>query len=92
MFDGKTLSKMIRAKKKEEGGADLRPDMDYAGQLAVDPNEAWDDKMAKEVDETLGEPEEGEASPEEMGEHESSQDIHQLKKAMARINKYFDAM
>ena len=48
-MDGKSLSKMIREKKK---GA-LRQDMDYAGQDAVDPNEAWDAKQAAEVNAAL---------------------------------------
>lgn len=88
--DAKAVSKMIRAKKKQ--GTDYAPDMDYAGQEAVDPNEAWDDKMATEVNETLGDPDHEPATDAEMGENESSQEKSQLKKAMARINKYFDAM
>jgi hypothetical protein len=92
MMDGKSLSKMIRMKKKQQGEADLNPDMDYAGQEAVDPNEAWDDKQAMEVNEAMGEPDHEPASSEEMGEHESSQDKAMLKKTMMRINKYFDSM
>lgn len=86
MMDGKALSKAIRMRKKD----DLRPDMDYAGQNAVDPNTAWDEKMATEVNETLGDPDHAPASEAEMGEHESSQDIEQLKKSLARIQRYFD--
>lgn len=92
MMDGASLSKSIRMKKKKEGQADLRPDMDYAGQDAVDPNDAWDEKQNMEVSDALDEPDHEPASDEEMGEHESSQDKGQLKKAMARINKYFDEM
>jgi hypothetical protein len=91
-MDGKSLSKYIRDKKKKEGQANLRPDMDYAGQEAVDPNEAWDDKMAHEVNETLGDPDHEPASEEEMGENDSSQDKMHLKKAMARINSYMDKL
>jgi hypothetical protein len=90
MFDD--LSAMIRKKKKQQGQANLRPDMDYAGQDAVDPNEAWDDKMAAEVNETLGDPDHDPASDAEMGENESSQDTHELKKSVARIRRYFDEM
>lgn len=86
------LSAMIRKKKKQQGQANLRPDMDYAGQNAVDPNEAWDDKMAMEVNETLGEPDHEPASDAEMGENESSQDKMELKKSVARIRRYFDEM
>jgi len=86
------LSAMIRKKKKQQGQANLRPDMDYAGQNAVDPNEAWDDKMAMEVNETLGDPDHEPASDAEMGENESSQDKMELKKSVARIRRYFDEM
>lgn len=85
-MDGKSLSKMIRDKKK------LRPDMDSAGQSGVDPNVAWDDKQAMEVNEALDDPDHEPASPSEMGEHESSQDLAQLKKSLERINKYFDSL
>ena len=97
MMDGKSLSAMIRAKKKRGMHSDYRQDMDYAGQDAVDPNAAWDAKQEMEVADALNESgQEGDdhmpASEEEMGENESSQDKEQLKKAMARINKYFDTM
>lgn len=88
MFDLKGLSKQIRDKKK---GA-LRPDMDDAGQEAVDPVDAWDAKQAAEVNDALGEPDHDPASAAEMGENESSQDRGQLKKAVARINRYLDSM
>lgn len=82
------LSKQIRMKKK----ASLRPDMDYAGQDAVDPNAAWDAQQNAEVNKTLGDEDHAPASASEMGENESSQDKSQLKKALARINSYFDKM
>lgn len=91
-MDGKSLSKYIRSKKKQEGQARMRPDMDYAGQEAVDPNEAWDMKMAHEVNETLGDPDHEPASDAEMGENESSQEKSHLKKAMMRINAYMDEL
>jgi len=79
---------MIREKKK---GA-LRQDMDYAGQDAVDPNEAWDAKQAAEVNAALGEPDAEPASASEMGENESSQDTASLKKSSARIAKYLESL
>lgn len=87
-MDGKSLSAMIRKNKKNK----LRPDMDDAGQEAVDPNEAWDDKMASEINDDLGDPDHEPASASEMGENESSQDVAALKKSVARIQKYFDAL
>lgn len=92
MLDGKSLSKMIREKKKQGMHSDYRQDMDYAGQDAVDPNAAWDDKQAMEVNEAMGEPDHMPASDAEMGENESSQDKMQLKKAMARIAKYIESL
>lgn len=88
MFDGKMLSKQIREKKKSS----LRPDMDSAGQEAVDPNAAWDAKQNSEVNEILDNPDHDPASPAQMGENESSQSKEQLKKAMARIAKYIDSL
>jgi hypothetical protein len=88
MLDGKELSKLIRMKKKDS----LRPEMDYAGQEAVDPSAAWDAKMDSEVNVTLDDPDHEPASDSEMGEGESSQDIAQLKRSMARINKYFQSL
>jgi hypothetical protein len=88
MFDMKGLSAAIRAKKK----GTHRADMDYAGQESVDPNDAWDAKMATEINEDLDDPDHEPASKEEMGEHESSQDIAQLKKSVARIHKYFESL
>lgn len=92
MFDDMEVSRAIRKKKKQQGSADLRQDMDYAGQDAVDPNVAWDAKMGTEVNEALGEPDAEPASDAEMGENESSQDIKELKKSVARISRYFDEM
>jgi hypothetical protein len=88
MMDGAGISKAIRMKKKNQ----LRPDMDYAGQDAVDPNEALDIEKNQEVSDALGEPDHEPASPAEMGENESSQDIAQLKKSVARLEKYFDSL
>ncbi len=88
MLDGKELSKQIRMKKKNS----LRPEMDYAGQEAVDPNAAWDAKQNAEVNEALDDPDHEAASDAEMGENESSQEIAQLKKSVARINKYFESL
>lgn len=92
MIDGAALSKYIREKKKKSGQADLRQDMDYAGQEGVDPNVAWDEKQAMEIDHTLGDEPEGSATDAEMGENDSSQDKMKLKKAMARINAYMDSI
>ena len=88
MFELGSLSKQIRMKKK----ASLRPDMDDAGQEAVDPNVAWDAKQASEVNAALDEPDHEPASASEMGEGDSSQKKSSLKKIQARINSYFDKM
>ena len=88
MMDGKALSAAIRKRKKDS----LRPDMDSGGQVGVDPNVAWDEKQNTEVNEALGEPDHEPASEEEMGEHESSQDLESLKKSVARIHKYFESL
>jgi hypothetical protein len=85
-MDTKALSKAIRDKKK------LRPDMDSAGQEAADPVDAWDAKMSTDVNEALDEPDAEPASASEMGENESSQDIEQLKRSMARIAKYIESL
>lgn len=87
-MDGKSLSKMIRDKKKNS----LRPDMDDAGQEAVDPNAAWDAKQSEEVNDVLGDPDHEPASKAEMGENESSQEESARKKISARLKKYMDAM
>lgn len=88
MIDGKSLSKMIRDKKK----GSLRQDMDYAGQDAVDPNVAWDEKQASEVNDVLGDPDHEPASKAEMGENESSQDESARKKISARLSKYMESL
>ena len=88
MMDGKMLSAAIRKRKKDS----LKPDMDYAGQDAVDPNTAWDEKQNTEVNMALDDPDHEPASEKEMGEDESSQDIEQLKKSVARIHKYFESL
>jgi hypothetical protein len=82
------ISKQIRMKKKGK----LRPDMDDAGQEAVDPNAAWDAKQNAEVNAVLGDPDHEPASASMMGEGESSQDEGVRKRISARINKYFDTM
>jgi len=91
-MDGKSLANYIRNKKKQQGQARMRQDMDSAGQDGVDPNEAWDSKMDHEVNETLGDPDHEPASDKEMGEDESSQEKSALKKAMMRINAYMDEL
>jgi hypothetical protein len=92
MLDGKSLSSMIRKKKKQGMHSDYRADMDYAGQDAVDPNTAWDDKQASEVNDVLDNPDHEPASDAEMGENESSQDLDKRKKISARIAKYMENM
>ena len=91
-MDGKALSAMIRKRKKQEGEADLAPDMDYAGQEAVDPNDAWDDKLDLEVNTALDEPDHEPATESEMGENESSQDESSLSRSMARIERYLEEL
>jgi hypothetical protein len=92
MIDGKSLSAQIRKKKKEGMHSDYRQDMDYAGQDAVDPNTAWDDKQDLEVNEVLGDPDHEPASSAEMGENESSQEESARKKISARIKKYMESL
>ena len=88
MLDGKALSAAIRKRKKDS----LKPDMDYAGQDAVDPNVAWDEKQNTDVNEALGDEDHEPASAAEMGENESSQDKEQLKRSVARIARYFETL
>lgn len=85
MMDSKMMSKMIRMKKK----GTMRPDLDDAGQEDVVPTAAWDAKQESDINEALDAPDHDPASPEEMGEGESSQDIASLKKSLARLEKYF---
>ena len=92
MLDGKELSAAIRKKKKQSGQADLRQDMDYAGQEAVDPNSAWDAKQNMEVSDVLREPDHEPATDAEMGENESSQDEAKRKKISARLSKYLESL
>lgn len=92
IMDGKSLSKMIREKKKQGMHSNYKQDMDYAGQDAVDPNVAWDEKQAMEVNNALGDPDHEPASASEMGENESSQDTGSLKKSSARIKKYMESI
>ena len=87
-MDGKSLSSAIRKRKKDR----LRPDMDDAGQEGLDPNAYWDAKQNQEVSDALDEPDHEPASASEMGEDESSQEVSQLKKSLARINKYFESL
>jgi hypothetical protein len=91
-MDGKALSKAIRDRKKQNPQSDLRQDMDYAGQDAVDPNVAWDLKQATEINEATGDEDHEPATASEMGENESSQDTDQLKRSSARIKKYLDSL
>jgi hypothetical protein len=88
MMDPKGLSAAIRKRKMNK----LKPDWDVAGQEAVDPNVAWDEKMGAEVNDVLDDPDHEPASDAEMGENESSQDLGQLKKSVARIAKYFESL
>jgi len=95
MFDNKSISKAIRDKKK----GSLRQDMDYAGQDAVDPNEALDVEKNAEVSDVLDEnshsnhnQDHAPISDDAMGENESSQDEGKRKKISARINKYFESL
>ena len=93
MMDAKMLSKAIRDKKKNL----LKPDMDYAGQDALDPNAALDIQKNAEVSQAIEDAgQEGmdhePASPREMGEDESSQDEAQLKRSMARIARYMESL
>lgn len=92
MLDGKELSASIRKKKKQSGQADLRQDMDYAGQDAVDPNRAWDQKQDDEVNDVLNAPDHDPATDAEMGENESSQDESKRKKISARLAKYLESL
>lgn len=88
MLDGKSLSAAIRAKKKNL----LKPDMDSAGQEALDPNTIDEIKQNMRVSDILGEPDHAPASPSQMGEDESSQDEGKRKKISARIASYFKGL
>ena len=89
----KAMSAAIRMKKKNL----LKPDLDSAGQTAMDPDTADEIEQNLRVSNTLEEAgvegaDHEPASPTEMGEHESSQDVAQLKKSIARIAKYFESL
>lgn len=93
MLNAKAMSAAIRMKKKNL----LRPDLDSAGQTALDPDTADEIKQNLRVSETMEDAgvegmDHEPASPEEMGEHESSQDVMALKKSVARIAKYFETL
>lgn len=93
MLDAKALSEAIRKRKKNL----LRQDLDSAGQIALDPNALDDIRQNERVSEimedagTEGKDHEP-ATPVEMGEHESSQDVKKLKKVSARILGYFKGL
>ena len=88
MINAKALSKAIRDKKKNL----LRPDMDYAGQEALDPTAADDIEQNERVSETLGMPDHEKPSDAAMGEGSSSQDEAARKKISKRIASYFDGL
>lgn len=88
MFSGKMLSNAIRKRQKDL----LRPDMDYAGQEALQPTTVDEIKQNERVSEILDDPDHEPATDDEMGENESSQDKAALKRAMARIAQYIDSL
>jgi hypothetical protein len=93
MLDGKTLSAAIRKKKKNL----LRPDMDSAGQEALDPTAVDDLKQNERVSvalEDAGVEGADHAPPSDaaMGEDESSQDVKKLQKISSRILGYFKGL
>jgi hypothetical protein len=93
MFNPKGMSAAIRMKKK----ALLKPDMDYAGQEALQPTTADEIKQNLEVSHALEDAgvegmDHEPASPEEMGEGDNTQDVKDLKKISARIAKYFESL
>ena len=88
MLDGKELSKAIRLKKKNL----LRPDLDSAGQSGLQPTTADEIDQNERISHTLNAPDHAPASPEAMGEHESSQDESKRKKISARIASYFHGL
>ena len=86
----KGISAAIRAKKKNL----LKPDMDYAGQDAIDPDTADEIKQNLRVSHALEDAgvegmDHEPASEEEMGERDDSQDVKDLKRISARIASYF---
>lgn len=92
-MNAKGMSAAIRMKKKNL----LRPDMDYAGQDGLQPTTADEIEQNLRISETMEDAgvegmDHEPASPEAMGEGESSQDVKQLKKSIARIAKYFESL
>lgn len=88
MLDSKAISKAIRMKRKNL----LRPDMDYAGQEALDPCATDEIEQNARISATLGAPDHEPASAEEMGDGSSSQDEAKRKKISARIGAYFKSL
>lgn len=93
MFNPKGMSAAIRMKKKNL----LKPDMDYAGQDALQPTTADEIKQNFEVSNALEDAgvegmDHEPASPKEMGEDDSTQDVKDLKKISARIASYFESL
>ena len=91
MLNAKALSAAIRAKKKNL----LKPDLDSAGQTAMDPDSVDEIKQNLRVSHTLEEAgveghDHEPASEHEMGEQDDTQDVKDLKKISARIAKYFE--
>ena len=93
MFDAKGLSKAIRDKKKNK----LKPDMDYAGQEAIDPDTADEIEQNLRISHTMEEAgvegaDHAPISGKAMGEDDDSQDTPTRKKISARIAKYMDSL
>lgn len=88
MMDAKAISKAIRMKRKNL----LKPDMDYAGQEALDPCATDEIKQNAEISATLDAPDHEKPSDEAMGEGSSSQDESKRKKISARIASYFGGL
>jgi hypothetical protein len=93
MIDAAALSAAIRKKKKNL----LKPDMDYAGQEALNPTTTDEVEQNLRVGQALEEAgtegyDHPHVSDEEMGEDENSQDIKVLKRISARIASYFDSL
>jgi len=87
-MDSKEISKAIRMRKKSL----LRPDMDYAGQEALDPNALDDIVQNERVSKILDSPDHPKPSEEMMGEGESTQSLKDRKKISARIASYFKTL
>lgn len=87
MFEARELSRVIRANKKKR----FAPDLDDAGQEGLPPEQALAADLNAKVNEMTGEDHEP-ATEAEMGGDGTSQEKEQLKRAMARINRYFETM